>query len=78
MNLYDINFDEVDVTTTVLPNITPFESIFSKKGILKPSPTSTPIDYHLEKYINLKPGVTYNAAELALSIFILFKQLMPE
>jgi len=56
MNLYDINFDEVDVTTTVLPNITPFESIFSKKGILKPSPTSTPIDYHLEKYINLKPG----------------------
>jgi hypothetical protein len=80
MNFYGINFEEVDVTLPGLPKIDIIDSVFSSKSTngVEAAGGAGSTKYFLENYVDLKPDVVYNEAELALSIFILFKQLMPK
>jgi hypothetical protein len=69
MNLYEINFDQVDVSDNgLIINSIP-ENYFNKNK--EPA-------VFLDGLVTLEPYVVYNDAELALSIFILFKELMPK
>lgn len=77
MNLYTIDFESVDVTEPGLTNIRPYE--VPGVGPTKPAGGAGEEKDTLNNYIDINPpGVVYNEAELALSIFILFKQLMPK
>jgi hypothetical protein len=67
MNLYEIDFSEIDVSKTGMSIKTP-ENYFNKS---KP-------ELYFEKLVTLTPYVVFNDAELALSIFIAFKELMPK
>jgi hypothetical protein len=88
MNLYEIDFEDVNVNLDGLPKISVFDSMFSnskQKEANGGAGTSVgtnagarPLDYKLDNFIDITPNVDYNEAELALSIFILFKQLMPK
>jgi hypothetical protein len=74
MNLYTIDFESVNVSEAGLSSVVP------EKDIAKPAGgAGTDKPAVLDNYIDMTPaGVVYNEAELALSIFILFKQLMPK
>lgn len=74
MNLYEIDYDTVNVSEPGLSGIIPVESVFSS---IPPIAGAGEKDT-LEKIVNIKTDIVYNEAELALSIFILFKQLMPK
>jgi hypothetical protein len=66
MNLYEINYKTVDIEQNrfdILEN-----NYFNKKK---------GDDLILDKIVNIKPYIVYNDAELALSIFIAFNELMP-
>lgn len=70
MNLYEINFDNIDVgekgiKIDNLPN-NYFNKLENKNN-----------DLYLENLMTLSPYVVFNDAELALSIFAAFKELMP-
>jgi hypothetical protein len=73
MNLYEINYELIDVDQkgmeidNILDNY--FNNYFNKN--------KEPAMY-LEKLVKLTPYVVFNDAELALSIFIAFKELMPK
>jgi hypothetical protein len=76
MNLYTIDFEGVNVTETGLTNIVPLkdhDTDTKEAAGGAGGKTDT-----LNEFIDITPGVVYNEAELALSIFILFKQLMPK
>ena len=71
MNMYQINYDSIDVgdkgiKIDNIPNNF-FNSIKNKGPV-----------FHLEKLVTISPYVVYNDAELALSIFIAFKELLPK
>jgi len=71
INVYDIDYSKVDISknTSKIENLP--ENYFNKnKDALS--------DIYLEKLLDIKPYVVYNDAELALSIFIAFKELMPQ
>ena len=71
INVYDIDYSKVDINinTNKIDNLP--ENYFNKnKDALS--------DIYLEKLLDIKPYVVYNDAELALSIFIAFKELMPQ
>ena len=71
-NVYDIDYNTVDVAknTIKIDNIP--NNYFNKNiKILKG-------EVYLENLLDIKPYVIYNDAELALSIFIAFKELMPK
>lgn len=68
MNLYEIDFSQIDVSQSGMEIKTP-ENYFNKN--------KEPAMY-LEKLVNITPYVVFNDAELALSIFIAFKELMPK
>lgn len=80
MNFYEIDFEDANINLGKSLNITPVDSVFDKKDSVTATAgaggTNT-VDT-LENFVDLKSGVVYNEAELALSIFILFKQLMPK
>lgn len=69
MNMYEIDFDTVDVADVgiTIDNIP--ENYFNKNK--EP-------ELYLENLVTLLPYVVFNDAELALSIFIAFKELMPK
>jgi hypothetical protein len=71
MNMYQINYDSIDVGDKgiKIDNIPGnfFNSIKNKGPV-----------FHLEKLVTILPYVVYNDAELALSIFIAFKELLPK
>jgi hypothetical protein len=69
MNLYNIDYDTVDMTSTGLKIDNIPDNYFNKNKDLS---------LHLENLVNITPYVVYNDAELALSIFIAFKELMPK
>jgi hypothetical protein len=68
MNLYEIDFSKIDISQTGMEIQTP-ENYFNKN--------KEPAMY-LEKLVTITPYVVFNDAELALSIFIAFKELMPK
>ena len=70
-NVYDIHYGEVDVTTNIKIDNLP-ENYFNKNK------DSTLSDTYLEKLLNITQYAAYNDAELALSIFIALKELMPK
>lgn len=70
INLYDIDYNSVDVTKNDI-NITDSDNYLTKN---KKNLTET----FFENLVNIKPYAVYNDAELALSIFIAFKELMPK
>lgn len=69
MNLYQIDYDSIDVGETGLKIDNIPDNYFNKNK--EP-------ELHLEKLVTISPYVVYNDAELALSIFIAFKELMPK
>jgi hypothetical protein len=69
MNVYEIDFDQVDVSDNGLTINSIPENYFNKNK--EPA-------VFLDGLVTLDPYVVYNDAELALSIFILFKELMPK
>lgn len=69
MNVYEIDFDAVDVSDNGLTINSIPENYFNKHK--EP-------EVFLDGLVTLEPYVVYNDAELALSIFILFKELMPK
>ena len=71
INVYDIDYSLVDVSnnTTNIDNIP--ENYFNKnKDMLS--------DIYFENLLDIKPYTVYNDTELALSIFIALKELMPQ
>ena len=69
INLYEIDFDSVDIEEKGLKIDNLPNNYFNK---------NKPDDLYLEDIITLSPYVVFNDAELALSIFIAFKELMPK
>ena len=68
MNMYEIDYDTIDVGETGIKIDNIPMNYFNKNK--QP-------ELYLEKLVNLLPYVVFNDAELALSILILFKELMP-
>ena len=70
INVYDIDYNTVDVTTTniKIKNI-PDNYFNTNKDRLS--------EIYLENILDIKQYIVYNDAELALSIFIALKELMP-
>ena len=69
MNMYEIDYDNVDVGETGIQIDNISNNYFNKNK--KP-------ELYLENLVILLPYVVFNDAELALSILILFKELMPK
>ena len=69
MNMYEIDYDTIDVGETGIKIDNIPTNYFNKNK--KP-------EHYLEKLVNVLPYVVFNDAELALSILILFKELMPK
>ena len=69
MNMYEIDYDNVDVGETGIQIDNISNNYFNKNK--KP-------ELYLENLVTLLPYVVFNDAELALSILILFKELMPK
>jgi hypothetical protein len=70
MNLYEINYDEISPTSTSFKIDNLPENYFNKDETKK-------LELRLENLVKISPYVVFNDAELALSIFILFKYLLP-
>ena len=69
INVHDIDYNKVDVSEDVKIDNIP-ENYFNKnKDALS--------EIKLENLLDIKPYVVYNDTELALSIFIALKELMP-
>jgi hypothetical protein len=68
MNVYEIDFDSIDVSNNGIKIDNIPDNYFNKY--------KDPVLY-FEKIVELSPYVVFNDAELALSIFIAFKDLMP-
>jgi hypothetical protein len=69
MNMYEIDYNNVDVGETGIQIDNIPTNYFNKNK--KP-------ELYLENLVTLLPYVVFNDAELALSILILFKELMPK
>jgi hypothetical protein len=69
MNMYEIDYDKVDVGETGIQIDNISNNYFNKNK--KP-------ELYLENLVTLLPYVVFNDAELALSILILFKELIPK
>lgn len=69
MNLYEINYELIDIDQKGIKIDNILDNYFNKN--------KEPAMY-LEKLVKLTPYVVFNDAELALSIFIAFKELMPK
>jgi hypothetical protein len=65
--VYEIDFDSVDISKLGMDITTP-DNYFNK---------NKDAGLHLENFVNLTEYDVFNDAELALSIFISFKELMP-
>jgi hypothetical protein len=76
MNLFDINFDDVNVEENSLKIDNLDNNMFNK--VVKIADSNNENRLFLDKLVNLKEYVTFNDAELALSIFIAFKELAPK
>lgn len=68
MNLYQIDYDSIDISETGMKIDNIPNNYFNKNKVP---------ELHLEKLVSLLPYVVFNDAELALSIFLLFKYLLP-
>ena len=71
INVYDIDYNTINISenTIKIDNIP--ENYFNKNKM-------TLSDIYLENLLDITPYAVYNDAELALSIFIAFKELMPK
>ncbi len=69
MNTYEIDYDTVDVSGEVGLDIKTPDNYFNKNKESK---------LLMENIVNLTPYAVFNDAELALSIFAAFKELMPK
>ena len=72
INVYDIDFSNVDVSNNNI-NIEKLLDNYFNKNI-----ETLKGEISLESLLDIKPYVVYNDAELALSIFIAFNELMPK
>ena len=70
MNLYEINYDDISPSSVSFKIDNLPENYFNKEETKK-------LELHLENLVKISPYVVFNDAELALSIFILFKYLLP-
>jgi hypothetical protein len=77
INVYDIDYSQVNISKNDISNdikiINLPENYFNKN-----KDKETLSNIYLENLLDIKPHVVYNDAELALSIFIAFKELMPQ
>ena len=69
MNMYEIDYDTIDVGETGIQIDNISNNYFNKNK--KP-------ELYLENLVTLLQYVVFNVAELELSILILFKELMPK
>jgi len=70
INVHEIDYSKVDVSnTTKIDNLTNNYFNINKNKLA---------ETFLEKILDITPYAVYNDAELALSIFIAFKELMPK
>jgi hypothetical protein len=69
MNIYEIDFSLIDVSQMGMEIKSPPDNYFNQH--------KTP-ELYLENLVKLTPYLILNDAELALSIFIAFKELMPQ
>ena len=69
INVYDIDYNTVDVTTNIKIKNIPDNYFNTNKDRLS--------EIYLENILDIKQYIVYNDAELALSIFIALKELMP-
>jgi hypothetical protein len=69
MNVHQIDYDNVDVSSTSFEINNLADNYFNKNK--EP-------ELYLEKLVKLSEYVVFNDAELALSIFLLFKYLLPK
>jgi hypothetical protein len=69
MNVYEIDFSNIDVSELSMKIDNIPDNYFNKNKVP---------ELYLEKLVTLMPYVVFNDAELALSIFIAFKELMPK
>jgi hypothetical protein len=70
INVYNIDYSTVDISNTInIDNLT--DNYFNKNK-------DTLTDLLFENILDITEYVKYNDAELALSIFIAFKELMPK
>jgi hypothetical protein len=68
LNIYEIDYNSVDVSSDTFKYTMP-DMYFNK---------TKDLDLYLDNLIKFKDYIVYNDAELALSILIAFKQLMPK
>lgn len=68
MNMYQINYDEIDISQTGIKIDNLVANYFNK---------NKDPELYLEKLLTISPYIVFNDAELALSIFLLFKYLLP-
>lgn len=72
INVYDIDYNTVDISGNSINIDNIPDNYFNKnKNILEG-------ELYLENLVDITPYAVYNDAELALSIFIAFKELMPK
>jgi hypothetical protein len=71
VRLHQIDYDTIDVAETGIKIDNLPNNFFNKQE-------NKDAGYYLEKLVNLTPYMVFNDAELAMSIFIAFKELMPK
>ena len=71
MNVYEIDYNKVDVGETGVSVETPIDNFFNKNNTKDSS-------LYLDKLIKLDEYVDYNNGELVLSILAGLKELMPK
>jgi hypothetical protein len=68
MNMYQIDYDSIDISQTGIKIDNLVSNYFNK---------NRDPELYLENLVTISPYVVFNDAELALSIFLLFKYLLP-
>jgi hypothetical protein len=77
-NMYEIDFDSIDVAENGIKIEHLPDNYFNlEENKEKTGKTEKTDELFLDKIVSIKPYVVFNDAELALSIFIAFKELMP-
>ena len=77
INVYDIDYSKVDISKDNISKDVKIDNI-PENYFNKNKGKDTLNNTYLEGLLDIKPYVVYNDAELALSIFIAFKELMPQ
>ena len=76
--MYEIDFDSIDVAENGIKIEHLPDNYFNlEENKEKTGKTEKTDELFLDKIVTIKPYVVFNDAELALSIFTAFKELMP-